>query len=86
MIAGGANLGEAKLFYDWALGVEAQTLARQVGAFQYPSNRQVPVEARVIDPGLSLLVPYDYRRFGSAEVRRRLLARWINEVNVPGNE
>ena len=86
LIAGGANLSEAKLFYDWALGVEAQTLARKVGAFQYPSNRKVAVEARVIDPGLSLLIPYDYRRFGSAEVRRRLLARWLNEVNVPDNE
>ena len=86
LIAGSANLSEAKLFYDWALGVEAQTLARQVGAFQYPSNRKVAVEARVIDPGLSLQIPYDYQRFGSAELRRRLLARWLNEVNVPGNE
>ena len=86
LIAGGANLSEAKLFYDWALGVEAQTLARKVGAFQYPSNRKVAVEARVIDPSLSLLIPYDYRRFGSADLRRRLLARWLNEVNVPGNE
>jgi iron(III) transport system substrate-binding protein len=86
LIAGAPNLSEAKLFYDWALGPEAQTLARKVSAFQYPSNRNVVAEPRVIDPGLSVLIPYDHRRFGSAEIRKRLLARWLNEVNVPGNE
>jgi iron(III) transport system substrate-binding protein len=86
LIAGGPNPAEAKLFYDWALGPEAQTLARKGNAFQYPSNRKVVPESRVIDPGLSVLIAYDHRRFGSGEIRKRLLARWINEVNVPGNE
>lgn len=86
LIAGGANTGEAKLFYEWALSSEAQTLARKVSAFQYPSNRNVTAESRVLDPGLSLLTPYDHQRFGSTEIRKRLLARWLNEVNIPANE
>ena len=86
IIAGGANIAEAKRFYDWALGPEAQTLARKVNAFQFPSNRKVSTESRVIDPGVRLLTAYDYQRFGSADLRRHLLARWHNEVNVPGNE
>lgn len=86
LIAGAPNLDEARLFYDWALGPEAQTLARKVSAFQYPSNRNVTVEARVVDPAASVLVTYDHRRFGSTETRRRLLARWLNEVNAPDSE
>ena len=86
LIAGGSNVAEAKLFYDWALAPEAQTLARKVGAFQYPSNRKVAAESRIVDPGVSLLVAYDHPKFGSAEIRKRLLARWLNEVNVPDNE
>lgn len=86
LIARGANVGEAKLFYDWALGSEAQTLARKVSAFQFPSNRAVTAESRVVDPALTQLPPYDHQRFGSAAIRKRLLARWLNEVNVPDNE
>lgn len=86
LIAGAPNLDEARLFYDWALSPEAQALAPSVGAFQYPSNRKVLVEARVVDPATSVLITYDHRRFGTTETRRRLLARWVNEVNAPANE
>ena len=64
----------------------AQALAPKVGAFQYPSNRNVTIEARVVDPATSVLLTYDHRRFGTTETRRRLLARWFNEVNSPANE
>jgi iron(III) transport system substrate-binding protein len=86
LIAGSANIDEARLFYEWALSSEAQTQARQVSAFQFPSNRRVTTESRVVDPGLNALPAYDHRKFGSAEVRKRLLGRWLNEVNVPDNE
>ena len=86
LIAGAGNLPEAIRFYEWALTPQAQTLARQVGAFQYPSNRNVPPEARIQAPSEALLTAYDHRKFGSSEVRKHLLTRWINEVNVPENE
>lgn len=86
LIAGAANLDEAKRFYEWALSAEAQTLARKVGAFQYPSNKHVAPEARILDPSQTLLTPYDHRRFGSSQIRKRLLSRWINEINVPQND
>ena len=35
---------------------------------------------------LDKVIAYDHIRFGSSGVRKRLLTRWINEVNVPGNE
>jgi len=86
LVAGSPNGEEARRFYDWALSTEAQTLARQVSAFQFPSNQKASTGTRVIDPGLNVLHPYDHQRFGSADARRRLLARWMNEVNVPDNE
>ena len=86
LIAGGTNVVEAKSFYDWALTTEAQTLARQVSAFQFPSNQKASAGIRAMDPGLNVLYSYDHRRFGSASARKNLLARWLNEVNVPDNE
>ena len=35
---GARNIAEAKTFYDWALSVEAQTLALRVNAFQVMSH------------------------------------------------
>lgn len=86
LVAGGANQEEAVAFYEWALGAEAQLLARRANAFQAASNRAVPFDARVPEVAPAHLLTYDHRRFGSSEVRKRLLNRWINEVNVPGNE
>lgn len=86
LIAGAANAKEAVQFYEWALGPEAQALARKAGAFQSPSNRRVPSDPRMPDADLGRVMPYDHPRFGSSEVRKRLLTRWINEVNIPGNE
>ncbi len=87
LIAGAANPREAVQFYEWALSPEAQLLARQASAFQWPSNRQVPVDPRMPPAeDLEKVIAYDHLRFGSSEVRKRLLTRWINEVNVPDNE
>ena len=86
LIAGAANTREAVQFYEWALTPEAQTLARQASAFQWPSNRKVPPDPRMPVADLDKVIAYDHIRFGSSGVRKRLLTRWINEVNVPGNE
>lgn len=86
LIAGGANAREAALFYEWALSPEAQALAHKAGAFQSPSNRRVSIDARMPAADPARIMHYDHLRFGSSEVRKRLLTRWINEVNVPGNE
>lgn len=86
LIAGGANPAEARQFYEWALSPEAQTLARRVGAFQWPSNARVSAIAGLPTADLAGIIDYDHRRFGSSDVRKRLLTRWGNEVNSPGNE
>lgn len=86
LVAGSANAQEAVSFYEWALSPEAQALAHKASAFQYQSNRKVVSESRFPDPDPDRLIQYDHRRFGSSGVRKRLLTRWINEVNIPENE
>lgn len=86
LIAGGANPREALLFYEWALSPEAQALAAEARAFQLPSNRRVSNAVQFALPDQEKLLAYDYRKFGSSETRKRLLTRWINEVNIPANE
>ena len=86
LVAGGGNAKEAEAFYEWALGADAQSLARKASAFQASSNRGVLPDPRLPEIPPERLLTYDHRRFGSSDVRKRLLTRWINEVNVPGNE
>jgi iron(III) transport system substrate-binding protein len=38
IIKGARNIDAAKTFYDWALSVEAQTMALRVNAFQVMSH------------------------------------------------
>ena len=86
LVAGSANPVEAREFYEWALISDAQTLARQASAFQWSSNARVAAVAGLPTADLAGIIEYDHRRFGSSEVRKRLLTRWVNEVNAPGNE
>ena len=69
-----------------AFNATAQALAAEARAFQLPSNRRVSNAVQFALPDQEKLLAYDYRKFGSSETRKRLLTRWINEVNIPANE
>lgn len=47
LVAGGGNAKEAEAFYEWALGTDAQSLARKASAFQASSNRGVLPDPRL---------------------------------------
>jgi iron(III) transport system substrate-binding protein len=80
IVKGARNLENAKKWYDWALSPEAQKLGIQANAFQVPSNKgsEVPPQA----PKLTdiKLIDYDFKKYGSAAERTRLLAKWDAEV------
>ena len=82
IIAGSRNLDEAKQFYDWALTADAQNLALQVNAFQVMSN--VAAEKSPAAPDLSSikLIDYDFKKYGSSDERKRLLAKWDTDVST----
>jgi iron(III) transport system substrate-binding protein len=85
IIKGAKNLDNAKKWYDWALTAAAQGIGPQNKvSFQVPSNKSAysPPQA----PKLSeiKLIDYDFAKYGSSEVRKRLLSKWDNEVkNLP---
>ncbi|MEZ5778571.1 MAG: ABC transporter substrate-binding protein [Paracoccaceae bacterium] len=82
IIAGARNMDEAKQFYDWALTAEAQNLALQVNAFQVPSNKNAQTSDKAPDLSSIKLIDYDFKKYGSSDERKRLLAKWDSEVST----
>ena len=81
LIKGARNLKEAHAWYDWALTAEAQEVGPQAKvSFQVPANRQARTAPEAPDFSRIKFIKYDFDKFGSSETRKRLLARWTNEV------
>ncbi|MGV2988895.1 ABC transporter substrate-binding protein [Vibrio sp. E150_011] len=80
IIKNGPNPETAKVWYDWALTAEAQSLAVQADSYQVPSNKMAmtPKEAPRLED--IKLIDYDFKRYGSSEERSRLLKRWDDEI------
>jgi iron(III) transport system substrate-binding protein len=85
IIRGARNPREAQAWYDWALTTEAQEAGPQSKtSFQVPANREAKVHPEAPDFSRIKFIDYDFAKYGSSEVRRRLLARWDAEVkNLP---
>src|SRR5690606_23055242 len=82
IIAGARNMDEAKTFYDWALTPEAQNLALEVNAFQVPSNTGAKTSDKAPDLASIKLIDYDFKKYGSSDERKRLLAKWDSDVST----
>lgn len=80
IIKGTRNPENAKAFYDWALTPELQVTAAQAKFFHVQSNRGTPIAAEA--PKLDVkLIDYNFAKYGAATERRRLLAKWSDEVS-----
>ncbi|MBL8697556.1 MAG: ABC transporter substrate-binding protein [Alphaproteobacteria bacterium] len=83
IVEGARNPDAAKRWYDWVLSTPAQELGIRAGlSYQTPSNRAAAPAPQ--GPKLSeiKLINYDFRKLGSAEERRRLLARWDSDIKT----
>ncbi len=80
LIEGGPNPDNAKLWYDWALSVDAQELGVQANSFQVPSNASAATPPEAPKLADIKLIDYDFALYGSSETRTRLLARWDAEI------
>ncbi len=82
IIKGARNEEAAKKFYDWLLSEEGQNTSHNVGALQIMSNPNVkPVEGAP-DMSQMKLIDYDFKKYGSMDVRTKLLKRWDEEVST----
>jgi iron(III) transport system substrate-binding protein len=80
IVKGARNLASAKKFYDWALTPDAQKLGAQARQFQVPSNKGTPVPPEAPKFADMKLIDYDQAKYGKSAERKRLIARWDNEV------
>ena len=81
IIKGARNLESAKKFYDWAL--TRRRAGRRQGRQGLPGaleqeREAPPPEAPDLDP--IKLIDYDFKKYGSADERTRLLKKWEDEV------
>src|SRR5690348_4019150 len=84
IVKGAKHEDEAKKFYDWALTPAAQKLAAANGSYQIPSNKATPVPPEAPDLDMIKLIDYDFAKYGSSEVRTKLLKRFTDEVRNGG--
>lgn len=80
LVEGAQNPDEAKVFYDWVLGADAQNFMPEAGSFQLPSNKSAKASEHTPDLSKIKLIDYDFAEFGSSERRQALLSRWDAEV------
>ena len=83
LIAGARNLDEAKIFFDWALSPDTQTLIFTSGkSLQVPANTKAQADPNAPDLSTIKLIDYDFATYGNKDKRAELLAKWDNEVSV----
>lgn len=80
LIKGARNMEHAKKFYDFMMSVEGQSIGATVRNYQQPANKYTPANAKILQADKVNLVDYDFKKFGSSEERKRLIARWEKEV------
>jgi len=82
IIKGSRNLDNAKKFGDWALTVDAQKIGLEVKEYAIPTNRSVPLPPMVPNLADIKVINYDFAKYGSSDVRKRLLERWDKDINA----
>jgi iron(III) transport system substrate-binding protein len=80
LVKGSKNLEAARRWYDFALTAEAQALAARAKSYQTPSNVDAPIPEKAPRLSEMKLIAYDFAKYGSADERKRLIARWEKEV------
>lgn len=86
LVEGAQNVEEAKVFYDWVLGADVQSVMPEVGSYQIPSNASATPPEAAPDLDDINLIDYDFAEYGDSERRSGLLARWDAEVGGVATE
>ena len=83
LVKGARNAEVARKFYEWALTapVQHQTHVESKSP-QYASNKAVAVFEGMPRLNEIKFINYDFAKYGTATVRRGLLARWDKEIGA----
>ncbi len=80
LVRGSRNRANAVRYYDWLMSPAGQQLAATVESLQTPANRTFKPDPRVPSLDGVRLIRYDFEAYGKAAERRRLIERWVREV------
>jgi iron(III) transport system substrate-binding protein len=84
MVKGSRNAEAARKFFDFTLSPEAQNINVKLKINSIPSNKSSTVAPEAPKLSEIKLINYDTAKYGAAAERRRLLAKWTQEVqNLP---
>jgi iron(III) transport system substrate-binding protein len=80
LVKGSRNREAARRYYDWLMGREGQQVGARANSLQVPANKTFRPDPRI--PALDdvRLIKYDFEKYGKAAERRRLVDRWVREV------
>ena len=82
-LGGVSVVKNAQLFVDWALSKEAQELSwTEAKSHHILTNTTAVGSPFAQKPDQLNLINYDFDKFGSNDVRRRLIDKWVNEVKL----
>ena len=77
------NLNNAQLFVDWVMSKEAQELSwTEAQSHHVPTNVNATPSPFALKPTDLNLINYDFDKFGSNDMRRRLIDKWVTEVKL----
>ncbi|GAB3662324.1 ABC transporter substrate-binding protein [Ramlibacter alkalitolerans] len=82
LIHGARNPAEAKRYYDWLMSPAGQQIGARANSLQVPANKTFKPDPRIPTLENVRLIQYDFEKFGKAAERRRLVERWVREVEA----
>ncbi|MEY3474884.1 MAG: hypothetical protein RL087_1342 [Pseudomonadota bacterium] len=82
LVRGARNKEAARRYYDWLMSAEGQQIGARANSLQVPANRTFKPDARIPSIDSVRLIKYDFEKYGRAAERRRLVERWVKEVEA----
>lgn len=83
VIKNARNMKNAKLFADWVMSKEAQELSWQKAQSHHiPTNVNAEPSPYSLKPKGLNLIDYDFDKFGSNDIRSKLIDKWVTDVKL----
>jgi iron(III) transport system substrate-binding protein len=82
LVKGARNRDAARRYYDWLMSPAGQQIGARANSLQVPANKTFKPDPRIPAVDNVRLIKYDFEKYGKAAERRRLVDRWVREVEA----
>ena len=80
LVKGAQHKDAARRYYDWLMSPAGQQIGAKADSLQVPANKTFKPDPRIPAIESVRLVRYDFEKYGRSAERRRLVERWVKEV------